>query len=73
MRTKKIGRTTFVTFTYLEWVAYGKVIPTPPVMEIGCKVKYVIKDVPEDKKEYFESLGLEVRLVVNKGKGMKKW
>ena len=70
MKTKKIGRTTTVTLTYLEWVAGGKVLPQTAPLVIDGITRYIIKDVPEDKKEYFESLGLEVRLVVNKGKGM---
>ena len=74
MRSKRIGKRTVVTFNYLEWVGAGKAIPPlPEDVDVNSKIEYVIDEVPEDKKEYFESLGLRVRLVVSKGKGMRKW
>jgi hypothetical protein len=73
MKTKVIGKTTRITFTYLEWVGMKGVLPVPTTMLIDGKTEYVITEVPEDKQNYFEELGFKVRLAVNKGKGMKKW
>lgn len=73
MKTKVIGRTTKITFTYLEWVEMKGVLPPPPTMLIDGRTEYIITEVPEDKGSYFEGLGFKVRLVVNKGKGMRKW
>lgn len=70
MTVRKIGKKTLITFTYLEWVANAKSIPIPGE-EITGVALYTIIEVPEDKKEYFESLGLTVRLSVRKGN--KKW
>lgn len=70
MTVRKIGKKTLITFTYLEWVANGKSVPTPDE-EITGIVLYTMIEVPEDKKEYFEGLGLNVRLSVRKVN--KKW
>jgi len=71
MKIKKIGYKTRITFTYLEWVAAGKKSPTHE--PIDGKIEYVINEVPEDKEEFFNKLGLRVVLTISKGMGMKKW
>ena len=73
MKTKKIGRRTVISFIYTEWVKAGKILPPlPEGLVIDGVTEYVITEVPEDKKDYFLSLGWMVRLSVNKGKGMRK-
>jgi len=73
MKTKVIGKTTKITFTYLEWVEMNGLLPAPTTISVNGKTEYIITEVPEDKLSYFEGLGFKVRLVVNKGRGMKKW
>ena len=72
MKTRKIGKRTKLIFTYFEWVDAGKPIPMiAPEFEIEGEIQFVINDAPEDKKDYFESLGWLTRLAINKSKGMK--
>jgi hypothetical protein len=72
MRTRKVGSKTVMTFTYLEWVAAGKALPKPE-FEVEGKIEYIITEVPEDKRDFFESLGLKaVRLAINKAKGLRR-
>ena len=74
MKTKKIGKRTIITFTYLEWVASGKVIPQPETgFEVDGITEWVIKEVPEDKEEFFKQLGWRVVLAINKGQGSRKF
>lgn len=71
MKTKKIGKKTRITFTYLEWYNAGKKLPPHELIE--GKVEYYIHEVPEDKKEFFEAFGWRVVLSTSRGRGMKKW
>jgi len=71
MKAKKIGSKFRITFTYIEWVKAGKKMPPiPDDIELNNVKEYVIHDVPEDKKEFFEKFGWRVVLAVSKGKGM---
>lgn len=71
MKAKKIGSKFRITFTYIEWHNSGKKLPQIPDDINPNDVKeYVIHEVPEDKKEFFEKFGWRVVLSVSKGKGM---
>lgn len=74
MKAKKIGNKTRITFAYLEWYNAGKQIPPlPNDIDTELKKEYVIHEVPEDKKEFFEGLGWRVVLATSRGRGMKKF
>lgn len=73
MKTKKIGAKLRVTFTYMEWYNAGKRIPDlPNDIDTELKKEYVIHEVPEDKKCFFEALGWRAVLSISIGRGMKK-
>lgn len=73
MKAKKIGAKLRVTFTYMEWYNAGKRIPDLPTdIDTELKKEYVIHEVPEDKKYFFEALGWRVVLSISRGRGMKR-
>jgi hypothetical protein len=62
MKTRTIGKTTTIRIAYLEWVEMKGVLPEPETLIVGGRIKHIITNVPEDKREFFEKSGLDFRL-----------
>lgn len=69
MTVKEIKNIIRIELTYIEWIGLGKILPPSPSLELNKKTEYTIRNVPEDRKEYFENLGCKVRLAKNRGRG----
>ncbi len=68
MIVKEVKNVTRIELTYIEWIELGRILP-PPNSDSNKTIEYTIRNVPEDRKEYFESLGCKVRLAKNRGRG----
>lgn len=68
METRKVGKKFLVYFSYFEWVKAGnKMPPLPEYCNLEDVRDFIIRKVPQDKKDFFEEFGWIVRLAGSVG------